>query len=172
MLSRLVITFLPRSRRQIFQIEINVSDILSPGDLPDPGIETCFVSCIAGRFFTIWARFYSVQFSSVQLFSHVQLFAIPWTIEPQASLSITNSQSLPSLMSIESVISSNHLILSSPSPPAFNLSQHQGLFKWASSLPDFIIRCQLIARKFEPIYHSNINEFLFQPSTVRLSIVI
>ena len=42
---------------------------------------------------------------------------------------ITNSQSLLKLMSIESVIPSNYLILSSPSPPAFKLSQHQGLFK-------------------------------------------
>ena len=55
--------------------------------------------------------------------------ATPWTAARQASLSITNSQSLLKLMSIESVIPSNHLILlSSPSPPAFSLSQHQGLF--------------------------------------------
>ena len=46
----------------------------------------------------------------------------------QASLTITNSQSLLKLTSIESVMPSNHLILSSPSPPTFNLSQHQGLF--------------------------------------------
>ena len=70
---------------------------------------------------------------SVQLLSRVQLFATPWTTACQASLSITNSWSLPKLMSIESVISSNHIILSSPSPPALNLSQHQGLFKWVSS---------------------------------------
>ena len=74
----------------------------------------------------------SAQFSSVQLLSHVWLFATPWTAPRQASLSITNSQSLLQLMSIESVMPSNHLILSSPSP-AFNLSQHQGLFKWVSS---------------------------------------
>jgi len=61
--------------------------------------------------------------------SVVQLFATPWTAAHQASLSITNSQSLPKLMSIESVMPSNHLILLSPSPPALNLSQHQGLFK-------------------------------------------
>ena len=48
-------------------------------------------------------------------------------------LSITNSQSLLKLMSIESVMTSNHLILSSPSPPAFSLSQHQDLFKEVSS---------------------------------------
>ena len=46
----------------------------------------------------------------------------------QASLSITNSQSLLKLMSIKSVMPSNHLILSSPSPPALNLSQNQGHF--------------------------------------------
>ena len=48
---------------------------------------------------------------SVQLLSCVQLFATPWTAACQASLSITNSQSLLKLMSIESVIPSNHLIL-------------------------------------------------------------
>ena len=68
------------------------------------------------------------KFSSVQSFSHVQLFAIPWTATSQASLLITNSQGLLKLMSIELVMRSNHLILSSPSSPAFNLSQHQGLF--------------------------------------------
>ena len=135
------------------------------------------------------------QFSSVQSLSHVRLFVIPWTVAHQASLSITNSQSLPKLMSIESRMPSNHLILchplllqpsifpsissvtqscptlcdpmnpstpglpvhhklpeftqthihwvqdaiqpshplSSPSPPAFNLTQHWGLFKWVSS---------------------------------------
>ena len=49
--------------------------------------------------------------SSVQSLSHVQLFATPWTAARQASLSITNSQSLPKPMSIESVMPSSHLIL-------------------------------------------------------------
>ena len=53
-------------------------------------------------------------FSSVQLLSHVQLFAIPWTVALQASLSITNSWSLLKLMSIEWVMPSNHLILCHP----------------------------------------------------------
>ena len=48
-------------------------------------------------------------------------------------LSNTNSRSPPKPMSIVSVMPSNHLILSSPSPPALNLSQHQGLFKRVSS---------------------------------------
>ena len=53
-------------------------------------------------------------FSSVQLLSHVQLFATPWTAAHQASLSITNSWSLLKLMSIESVMPSNRLILCHP----------------------------------------------------------
>ena len=53
-------------------------------------------------------------FSSVQLFSCVQLFVTPWTAGCQASLSITNSQSLHKLMSIELVMPSNHLILCHP----------------------------------------------------------
>ena len=52
--------------------------------------------------------------SSVQLLSHVWLFVTPWTAARQASLSITNSQSLLKLMSIESVMPSNHLILCHP----------------------------------------------------------
>ena len=49
--------------------------------------------------------------SSVQLLNHVWLFATPWTAACQASLIITNSQSPPKSMSIESVMLSNHLIL-------------------------------------------------------------
>ena len=56
----------------------------------------------------------SVQFSSVQSLSHVWLFVTPWTAARQASLSITNSQSPPKLMSIESVMPSNHFILCHP----------------------------------------------------------
>ena len=58
--------------------------------------------------------FIKVQFSSVHLLSRVRLFLTPWTAECQASLSITNSQSLLKLMSIESVMPSNHLILCCP----------------------------------------------------------
>ena len=53
-------------------------------------------------------------FSSVQLFSHFWVFATPWTAAHQASLSITNSQSLPKLMSIALVMPSNHLVLCRP----------------------------------------------------------
>ena len=55
-----------------------------------------------------------VKNCSVQLLSHVQLFAIPWTAASQVSLSITNSWSLLKLMSIESVMQSKHLILCCP----------------------------------------------------------
>ena len=54
------------------------------------------------------------QFSTVQSLSHVQVFATPWTVAHQASLSITNSWSLLKLMSIEQVMPSNHLILCRP----------------------------------------------------------
>jgi len=53
----------------------------------------------------------STAFSSVQSLSHVQLFAIPWTAAHQASLSFANSRSLLKLISIESMMPSNHLIL-------------------------------------------------------------
>ena len=56
----------------------------------------------------------SLQFSSVQSLSHVWLIETPWTAACQASLSITNSQSLLKLMSTESVMPSSHLILCGP----------------------------------------------------------
>ena len=64
----------------------------------------------------------STAFSSVQSLSHVQLFVIPWTAACQASLSIANSRSLLKLISIESMMPSNHLILCHPLlllPPIF-----------------------------------------------------
>ena len=61
---------------------------------------------------SITPKLYQSQiFSSVQSLSGVRLFATPWTAASQASLSITNFQSLPKLMSIELVMPSNHLIL-------------------------------------------------------------
>ena len=71
--------------------------------------------------------------SSVQSFSHVRLFATAWTAECQASQSITNSQRLLKLNvhRVGDAIQPSHP-LSSPSPPAFNLSQHQGFFFFSS----------------------------------------
>ena len=76
----------------------------------------------------------SVQFSTVQSLSRVRLFATPWIAARQASLSITNSRSLLKLMSIKSVMPSNHLILCrpllllAPIPPSI-----RGLFQWVNS---------------------------------------
>ena len=69
----------------------------------------------------------------VQLLSGVWLFATPWTAACKALLSFTISWSLLKFMSIESVMLSKHH-LSSPSPPALSLSQHQVLFHWVGSL--------------------------------------
>ena len=67
---------------------------------------------MAGPFIYQAAYWMLHQFSSVQSLSrHVWLFVTPWTTAYQASLPITNSRSLPKLMSIESIMSSNHLIL-------------------------------------------------------------
>ena len=57
---------------------------------------------------------YGIRVSSVQSLGRVRLFATPWTAARQASLSITSSQSLLKLMSIESVMPSNHLFLCRP----------------------------------------------------------
>ena len=63
--------------------------------------------------YVLYITLYSFS-QSVQLLSHVRLFATLWIAACQASLSITNSQSLPKLMSIESVMPSSHLILCRP----------------------------------------------------------
>ena len=68
------------------------------------------VSHIAGGFSTIW----TTKFSSVQSLSGVWLFATPWMVAHQASLSITNSRSSLRLTSIESVMPSSHLIFCRP----------------------------------------------------------
>ena len=74
----------------------------------------------------LWRHPSSVQFSHSVMSDS---FPPPWTAAYQTSLSLTNSQNLLKLMSIKSVMPSNHLILSPPFPPAFNLAQHQGLFQ-------------------------------------------
>ena len=74
------------------------------------------VSCVVTRADAglYWAYIPNPPFSSVQSLSHVWLFVIPWTSAHQASLSITNSQSLLKLMSIELVMPSNHRIFCHP----------------------------------------------------------
>ena len=73
------------------------------------------------------------QFSSVQSLSHVRLFATPWITARQASPSITNSwSSLKLIRQVGDAIQPSHSLLS-PSPPAPNPSQHQGLSQWVNS---------------------------------------
>ena len=80
----------------------------------------------------------SVQFSSVQSLSCVQLFVTPWTAACQASLFITNSQSFLKLMFIESVMPSNHLILCRPLLLLPSIFPSIGVFSNESALR---IRC-------------------------------
>ena len=86
------------------------------------------------------------RFSSVQLLSHVWLFATPWIAACQASLSITNSRSLLKLMSIKSVMPSSHLILHCrllllpPIPPSIRVFSNESTLRmrwpkhWSFSL--------------------------------------
>ena len=97
------------------------------------------------------------SFSSVQLLSHVRLFVTLWTAACQASLSITNFQSLLKLMSIEWVMPSNHLILCRPHLLPFNLSQHQSLFKWVHPLHQVakVLEFQLQHQPFQWIFRTD-----------------
>ena len=83
-------------------------------------------SCLSFEFvfFLFWVQWILVTLSSVQSLSQVWLFVTPWTAARQATLSITTSQSLLKLMSIELVMSSNHLILCCPLllPPSISPS--------------------------------------------------
>ena len=72
----------------------------------DVGIQLCSIKADI--------KFAKTAFSSVQLLSRVRLFVTPWTAPRQASLSITNSRSLPKLMSIELVMPPNNLIFCHP----------------------------------------------------------
>ena len=98
------------------------------------------VSCIAGRFFTSWATRetpmrHSVQFSSVQSLSHV------WLCDPmnRSTPGLPVHHQLPEFTEIHAHWVSDAMqpfhLLSSPSPPAPNPSQHQGLFQWVNSSP-------------------------------------
>ena len=78
------------------------------------------------QFICQWTFGLFLYLSVVQSLSHVQLFATPWTIAHQASRSFTISWSSLKLMSVESVMPSNHLIFCHPLLfPAFKLSQNQ-----------------------------------------------
>ena len=98
-----------------------------------------------------------VQFTSVQLLSHVRLFVTPWTAEHQASLSITNARSLlkssPSSWWCHPAISSFVVPFSS-----YLLSfQHQGLFQWVSSSHQVakVLEFQLQHQSFQWIFRTD-----------------
>ena len=83
--------------------------------------------------FLLLVTFKNAFVSVVQLLGHVELFVTPKTSASQASPSFTISQSLLRLMSIELMCHpAISPTVSSPSPPALNHSQHQGLFQWVS----------------------------------------
>ena len=119
----------------------------------DQTLGSCLLSCISDRVFTtelpgswlfsylLWflVPFKIPQLSSVQSLSRVPLFAIPWIAACQASLSITNSQSLPKPMSTESVMPSSHLILCHPLlllpiPPSIRLFSNESTLhmRWSN----------------------------------------
>ena len=88
-------------------------------------------------------------FVVVQSLSHVRLFATPWTV---ASLSFTISQSLLKLMSSESMMPSNHLILCCPLSSFPQSPQHQGLFQWVSSLHQVAKVLELQRQSFQWLF--------------------
>ena len=83
-----------------------------------------------------WWQACTCQFSSVQSLSRVWLFETPWITACQASLSITNSQSLLKPMSIESMMPSNHLLLYlpilflPPIPPSIRVFSNESTLPW------------------------------------------
>ena len=99
-----------------------------------------YVERLIGEFVFLCSAYllhlYPYSFSSVQSLSHVQLFATPWITACQASLSITNAQSLLKLMLIELVMPSSHLILCRPLlllppiPPSIRVFPMSQLFAW------------------------------------------
>ena len=92
--------------------------------------------------------------SSVQSLSHVWLFATPWTTAHQASLSST-PEAQTHVHRVSDAIQPSHP-LSSPSP-AFNLSQHQSLFQWVSSLHQVakVLEFQLQHQSFQWIFRAD-----------------
>ena len=102
----------------------------SPRDLPDPGIEPCLLHCRQILYHLSHKGSPTTSSVVIQSLNCVWFFVTPRTAALQISLSFNISWSLLKLMSIESVMPSNHLILSLPPPPfAFSLSQHQGHFQ-------------------------------------------
>ena len=98
-----------------------------------------------------------LQFSSVQLLSCVQLFVTPWAAARQASLFITNSWSLLKLMSIESVMPFNHLVLCRSLLPRSIFPSIRVFFKWVRSSHPVakVLEFQLQHQSFQWIFRTD-----------------
>ena len=97
------------------------------------------------------------EYSSVQSLSCVWHFKTWWTAALQASLSIINSQSLLKLMSIESVMPSNHLILCRPLLLLPSVFPSKGLFQWVSSWHQVakVLEFQLQHQSFQWVFRTD-----------------
>ena len=95
--------------------------------------------------------------TSVQSLSHVRLFATPWTAAHQASLSISNSRSLPKLISIELVMPSNHPIFCHPLLLPPSIFPSMSLFKWVTSSHQVakVLEFQLQQQSFQWIFRTD-----------------
>ena len=127
MLSRLVMTFLPRSKPFLISWLQSLSTVI---------LYPKKIKCHCFNFYLPWSI-------SVQSLSRVWLFVTPWITARQASLSITNSQSSLRLTSIESVMPSSHLILCHPVllllpiPPSIRVFSNESTvrMRWPKSHP-------------------------------------
>ena len=95
-----------------------------------------------------------LSLSSVQSLSHFWLFVTPWTASCQTSLSITNSQSLLKLMSVESVMPSSHLILCRPLLLLPSIFPSIRVFSWCESVPKYW-EFQLQHQSFQWIFRTD-----------------
>ena len=121
---KILSTYCSNTCQFVFQFNPNFNKCLFLNNSIMKPLIFFFSSILLGSYFGAIFSFYWVgqkilfdffhQFSSVQSLCCVWLFATPWTAAHQASLSITNSQSLFKLMSIEPVMPPNHLILCCP----------------------------------------------------------
>ena len=112
---------------------------------------------ITGVYYQWVKKALQVLFSSVQSFSHVQLFATPWTATHQVSVRHQLQEFTQiHVYWVSDAIQPSHPLLS-PSHPALNLSQHQDLFKWDSSLHQVakILEFQLQHQSFQWIFRSD-----------------
>ena len=122
----------------------------------------------------------SIQFSSIQLLSHVWLFATPWIAARQASLSITNSRSSLKLMSIESVMPSSHLILCRPLfllppiPPSIRVFSNESALAWGGQSTGVSALASVLPKNtqgWSPLEWTGWISLLYQKLSMKLFVV-